>query len=74
MNLRLEAHAKSRTLLALKCQVLVAVLRDFSASPASSWVTMSTGLVALRAWRRRSRWVALSTASGFCSSPVLATM
>ena len=68
------ANAKSRTFLALKCQVLVAVLRDFSAASASAWVTMMTGLVAVRAWRRRSRWVAVSTASGFCSSPVLATI
>ena len=74
MNLRLEAKAKSRTFLALKCQVLVFVERDFSFSNASSTVTINTGFLAVFALAKRLRCVLVNTFFGFCSSPVAATI
>ncbi len=74
MNLRLDANAKSRTFFALKRQVFMLVARPFSAASASAWVTMTTGAFAVRALARRSRWAAVKTSPGFCSSPVEATM
>ncbi|MNT34172.1 hypothetical protein D3C72_1701330 [compost metagenome] len=73
MNLRLEAHATSRTLAALKCQVFIPAALPFSAASASCGVITSSGVLLFFARARRSRCAAFNTAAGFCSSPVAAT-
>ena len=55
MNFRLEAKAKSRMFLALKCHVFVLLLRDFSLANASAGVMINTGLLAVLACFKRLR-------------------
>ncbi len=74
MNLRDEAHAKSRTFSARNTHVLVPSGLDDSFFSASSGVTMNVGSSEVSARRNRSRCITVSTSSGFCSSPVAATM
>ncbi len=74
MYFRELAHAKSRTFAALNRQVRIAVVPLVSLASASAGVTMNTGLSAVSACFRRARCAGVSTASGFCSTPVEATM
>jgi len=73
MNLREDDHAKSRTFLASKIQVLVPLGLVDSFWAASFGVMMNIGALAVSASLRRSFQTGFRTLSGFLSSPVEAT-
>ena len=67
------AHAKSRTRLALKCQVLVPLSARSPLAWASALVMICTGSAEVRALASRARWAGVHTAAGFVTVPVAAT-
>ena len=73
MNVRDEAHAKSRTFSAAKVQVFVPEGAVPSFASASSRVMMSTGVSEVSARARRSCQTGRRTSSGFWRTPVEAT-